>query len=329
MQKIFLQNQRPISGWLLVDKPRFITSTRVVAKIKKLFHAQKAGHAGTLDPLATGLLPIALGEATKTISYVLESTKTYQFTISWGAETTTDDLEGEIIKVSSSRPNEESIKKAMSSFMGEIWQAPPIFSAIKVNGQRSYDLARENKDFSLKKRLIHIYEFRLLNCENENFSTFEICCSKGTYIRSIARDIGQILGCFGHISQLRRASVSSFSKKVIDKMLPLEKYLSYQNQEDPKNFHYLKKIDTLLEPCELPLDYVDGYEVNNFAKEKLLKGQKISLSSQHVVFFPKINLQENFLFEQNIVKIFHNNRLLALGEKHNLSFHPKRIFFVE
>ncbi|MEM9350228.1 MAG: tRNA pseudouridine(55) synthase TruB [Pseudomonadota bacterium] len=195
---------RNISGWLVIDKPAGLTSTAVVNKVKWAFDAQKAGHAGTLDPAATGVLAIALGEATKTIPYITDALKAYRFTVRWGAATNTDDAEGEVIETSASRPSENEIKDALNGFVGDIEQVPPAFSAVKIDGERAYKKAREGDEVSLAPRPLWVEELTLIECPSEDFAVLEMVCGKGGYVRSIARDLGRALGCLGHVDTLRR-----------------------------------------------------------------------------------------------------------------------------
>ena len=204
----------PVHGWLIVDKPAGITSSAVVGKVKRIFNAAKAGHGGTLDPLATGILPIAFGEATKTVSYVMDGIKTYRFTVRWGESRTTDDAEGEIVETSDVRPDEPQIKAALGAFVGDIEQVPPIYSAIKVDGQRSYDLARRDQAVELQARTIHIESFTFIEAPDADHGTFEVVSGKGAYVRGLARDLALKLGTVGHISMLRRLSVGPFDEKV-------------------------------------------------------------------------------------------------------------------
>lgn len=201
----------PIHGWLILDKPINMTSTQAVAVIKRLFNAQKAGHGGTLDPLATGILPIALGEATKTMSFAVEGAKGYRFTVRWGAETTTDDAEGEVANASDRRPSRADIEALLGDFIGEVSQVPPQFSAIKVEGNRAYDLAREGETVDLKARIVVIDDLRIMEMPDDATTVFEADCGKGTYVRAIARDMGRRLGCYGHVVALRRTRVGPFS----------------------------------------------------------------------------------------------------------------------
>jgi len=191
----------PVHGWVVLDKPYGLGSTKAVGKTRWLFQAQKAGHAGTLDPLATGILPIALGEATKTVPFMMDAAKSYEFEITWGANTTTQDVEGEITLTSDVRPKKEDIQNALSQFFGEIEQVPPKFSAIKVNGKRAYDLARGGETVELKSRIVQVDRFELIRCD-ENTAYFAVDCGKGTYIRSLARDLAATLDTCGHVSKI-------------------------------------------------------------------------------------------------------------------------------
>jgi tRNA pseudouridine55 synthase len=219
---------RPISGWLILDKPVDFGSTEAVSKIKWLFKAQKAGHAGTLDPLASGMLPIALGDATKTVPYVMDGRKVYEFAVSWGEERSTDDLEGEVSQSSDARPTEEEIRARLPHYTGVIQQVPPQFSAIKIAGERAYDLAREGETVEIPSREVEIHRLTLLKAEPDR-ALFEVECGKGTYVRSLARDLGRDLGCYGHISQLRRTYVAPFDE---DRMVPLSNLVALENIED-------------------------------------------------------------------------------------------------
>ncbi len=195
---------RDISGWLVVDKPAGMTSTAVVNKVRWAMAAKKAGHAGTLDPEATGVLAVALGEATKTVPYITDSLKAYIFTVRLGAATNTDDAEGEVIATSDTRPSDEDIKAALGQFVGDIMQVPPKFSAVKIDGERAYKLAREDEDFEIAARPLWVEELVMIDREDADHVTLEMTCGKGGYVRSIARDLGEALGCLGHVRELRR-----------------------------------------------------------------------------------------------------------------------------
>ncbi|WP_164660841.1 tRNA pseudouridine(55) synthase TruB [Tropicibacter sp. Alg240-R139] len=196
---------RDISGWLVVDKPAGMTSTAVVNKVRWAMDAKKAGHAGTLDPDATGVLAVALGEATKTVPYITDALKAYTFTVRLGQSTNTDDAEGEVVASSDSRPTDEEIKEAMQPFLGDIMQVPPKFSAVKIDGQRAYKLARDgDEDFELSARPLWVEELILVDRPDADHVVLEMTCGKGGYVRSIARDLGAALGCYGHVKELRR-----------------------------------------------------------------------------------------------------------------------------
>jgi tRNA pseudouridine55 synthase len=201
--------KRPISGWVVLDKPYDMTSTQAVGKVRWLFGAAKAGHAGTLDPLATGILPIALGEATKAVPQVQDGTKIYRFAIKWGSATTTDDAEGEVVATSDLRPDQTALEAILPRFTGAIMQRPPIFSALKIDGERAYDLARAGEAVELAAREIDVDAIELIEHGAEQ-SILEVTCGKGTYVRSLARDIAEALGTRGHVSKLHRAAVGPF-----------------------------------------------------------------------------------------------------------------------
>ena len=204
---------RDISGWLVVDKPAGLTSTAVVNKVRWAFDAKKAGHAGTLDPDATGVLAVALGEATKTVPYITDALKAYTFTVRLGQSTNTDDAEGEVINTSDARPDDDAIKAALGQFVGDIMQVPPKFSAVKIDGQRAYKLARDGEDVELAARPLWVEELLMVGRPDADHVTLEMTCGKGGYVRSIARDLGAILGCFGHVRELRRVWSGPFDAK--------------------------------------------------------------------------------------------------------------------
>ncbi len=198
------RNGRDISGWIVIDKPAGITSTAVVNKVRWAFDAKKAGHAGTLDPDATGVLAVALGEATKTVPYITDALKCYRFSVRLGQATNTDDAEGKVIATSDKRPTDDEIKTALGRFVGDIMQVPPKFSAVKIDGQRAYKLARDGEDVELAARPLWVEELLLTDREDADHVTLEMTCGKGGYVRAIARDLGAALGCHGHVRELRR-----------------------------------------------------------------------------------------------------------------------------
>nr|WP_300542777.1 tRNA pseudouridine(55) synthase TruB [Maricaulis sp.] len=201
-----------IHGWVILDKPLDMTSTQAVSAVRRLFNARKAGHAGTLDPLASGILPIALGEATKTVPFAMEGEKVYRFTVKWGERTDTLDAEGEIVASSGVRPGRAAIEAVLERFIGEIEQVPPAYSAIKVDGERAYDLARDGEEVVLDARTVRIDDLRLLDCPTADMAVLEMRCGKGAYVRSLARDLAVALGTEGHVAALRRVRVGAFSE---------------------------------------------------------------------------------------------------------------------
>lgn len=203
---------RNVSGWVVIDKPSGLTSTQVVGRVRRVFDPVKIGHGGTLDPLATGLLPVAMGEATKTVSYVMGGLKTYRFTLRWGQATATDDAEGEIIEHSDHLPSDREIRAALPRFVGRIEQVPPTFSAIKVAGKRAYDMARAREAFELTPRQVEIHRLELVSRDDPQLATFEVACGKGAYMRALARDLGRALGTCAHVVALRRCAVGPFTE---------------------------------------------------------------------------------------------------------------------
>ncbi len=208
-----------INGWINLDKPTGVSSTQAVGRLKFLFNAKKAGHAGTLDPLASGVLPVAFGEATKTVPIVQDGAKAYRFRVRWGEESATDDAEGKILARSDRRPGPAEIEAVLPRFVGYVLQTPPTFSAIRIEGARAYDLAREGESFEIEPRPIHVYRLDLMSTEPEA-AVFEAECGKGAYVRAIARDLGRVLGCYGHVIELRRTRVGPFSA---DATVPLDR----------------------------------------------------------------------------------------------------------
>jgi tRNA pseudouridine55 synthase len=231
-----------VHGWVVVDKPCGMTSTDVVGVVKRVFEAQKAGHAGTLDPMATGVLAIALGEATKTVPFAMEAEKTYQFTACWGEARDSDDAEGKVTEISDRRPSRGEIEAALPGFIGEISQVPPIYSAIKVQGERAYDLAREGEAPKLESRVVSIRSARLMVQPDADHAEFEMVCGKGAYVRAWVRDLALALGTVGHVSALRRLAIGGFSAS---DAIPLEKLKSFMHS--PAAFEHLRPISTALD----------------------------------------------------------------------------------
>src|SRR5271157_29641 len=209
-----------VDGWINLDKPVGVSSTQAVGRLKFLFNAKKAGHAGTLDPLASGVLPVAFGEATKTVPIVQEGAKAYRFRVRWGEESATDDAEGAIVARSDNRPAPAEIEALLPRFVGLVQQTPPTYSAIKIDGARAYDLARVGESFEIASRTITVYRLALISTEVES-AVLEAECGKGAYVRAIARDLGRALGCYGHVVELRRTRVGPF---VADAAVPLDRH---------------------------------------------------------------------------------------------------------
>jgi len=257
---------KAVHGWLVLDKPVGMTSTQAVGAVRRIYDARKAGHAGTLDPLATGVLPIALGEATKTVPYAVDGTKHYRFTVRWGAATDTDDAEGEIVATSEARPNREAIEALLPSFTGEILQTPPAFSAIKIGGARAYDLAREGEKVELEPRPVRIETLALLDMPAPDTAMLEARCGKGTYVRALARDMGRSLGCLGHLVALRRTLVAPFHETQAVTLEILEAAAADGGEET---------LLRLLLPIEAALQDLAELSVGQNDAARLLRGQTI------------------------------------------------------
>src|SRR4051812_44076703 len=231
-----------VHGWVVLDKPQGVTSTQAVAIVRRVFDAQKAGHAGTLDPMATGVLAIALGEATKTVPFAMESQKTYRFTACWGEARDSDDAEGRVTETSEIRPSREHIAAALPRFLGQVTQVPPAYSAIKVQGERAYDLARDGEAVSLEPRTVFIHEAQISGTPDSDHTAFEMLCGKGAYVRAWVRDLALALGTVAHVSQLRRTAIGGFSEK---DAVPLETLRS--SMHSPAAFEHLRPISTALD----------------------------------------------------------------------------------
>lgn len=299
--------KRDVHGWLILDKPKGMTSTHALAKVKRAFGAKKAGHAGTLDPLATGILPIAFGEATKTVPFAMDGRKVYRFTVAWGVETDTDDSEGREIGLSPKRPTEEEIRAVLPRFRGTIWQKPPQFSAIKVQGERAYDLARDGETVDLAPREIEVHRLELVEAGPES-AVFETETGKGAYVRALARDIGRALGCLGHISALRRIRVGPFGEEDVISLDEVERLrLSAPGEGD--------LADHLL-PVETALDDIPALAVSGADAARLRRGQAILLRGRDA---PSL-IGTCYVTAQGA--------LVALAEAESGEVHPKRVFHI-
>lgn len=298
-----------ISGWVNVDKPLGMTSTQAVGKVRRIMNAQKVGHAGTLDPLATGILPIALGEATKTIPYAQDADKTYEFEITWGQQRSTDDAEGETIDQSDKRPSKEEIEKLLPRFIGEIEQTPPQFSAIKIDGERAYDLARDGQKVEIKSRIITIHALKVLETTKDT-ATLKVHCGKGTYVRAIARDLGILLGCYGYVSALRRTQVGVFDTKTtisLDKLEPLD---------------YKSARSVGLLPLQTVLDDIPALVLTAEETADLRNGRALSfVSKPDFLRITNARLQDN----ETALALFQNNPI-ALVIREKATVKPVRVF---
>ena len=257
---------RPLDGWLIVDKPSGIGSTDVVNKLKRAFNAQKVGHGGTLDPLATGVLPIAFGAATKMVPYVMDGTKTYRFTLRFGEARDTDDAEGQVIETSDVRPTDEQIRAALPAFIGDIMQVPPIFSAIKINGARAYDLARDGQIPEMAPRPARVDKFELESRPDADTAVFTVQSGKGVYMRSLARDIARAAGAVGHIAVLRRMRVGPFLE---ENAIPLDKLVGMEDTPPPS--------PDLLLPVTTALADIPALAVTEAEAARLSHGQTLSV----------------------------------------------------
>ena len=270
---------RPVHGWVIVDKPAGVTSTRVVSIVRRVFNAQKAGHGGTLDPLATGLLPIALGEATKTVSFVMAGDKQYAFTVRWGEARSTDDTEGHVTDRSDFRPTPDEIARVAAQFVGEIEQTPPAFSAIKVDGQRAYDLSRAGATVDLAPRTVTIQAIKVTEHLSHELTAFDVTCGKGTYIRSLARDMGERLGCFGHVAALRRRRVGGFSERDAIALAEIEGFRHSPARPDSgstDSFDDLPEaLASSLLPLETALDDIPALILTRSEAERIRHGQPV------------------------------------------------------
>jgi tRNA pseudouridine55 synthase len=293
-----------VSGWLILDKPEGLTSTKAVGRVRWLYDAAKAGHAGTLDPLATGILPIAFGEATKTVPFAVEGVKAYRFTVRFGAETDTDDTEGKVTATSERRPATEEIEAALPQFTGEISQVPPRYSALKVDGARAYDLARDEEEFELAPRTVTIDRLTLVERPDPDHCVLETQCGKGTYVRALARDLGRALQCLGHVSALRRTRVGSFGEAEAVTLDAVERAA----EEGPES------ALALLQPVETALQDLPALTMSSSDAARLRRGQAVLLRGRDapIVTGP--------------VYAVSKGALVALGEVERGEFRPRRIF---
>jgi tRNA pseudouridine55 synthase len=296
-----------VHGWIILDKPVGMTSTHAVAVVKRLFSAKRAGHAGTLDPLASGCLPLALGEATKTVPFVVDGRKVYLFTVQWGEERDTDDAEGRVVASSETRPTAEAIRALLPNFTGTIEQVPPRYSAIKIGGERAYDLARDGALVELAPRPIKIHRLDLMDVPDGDHAVLAAECGKGTYVRSLARDLGRALGSFGHVSALRRSRVGPFGE---DTMISLEQLDSLCHRAAVGEGNL---ADVLL-PVETALDDIPALAVSQADAARLQRGQAVLLRGRDAPIF------------RGMVHVTASGQLVAIAEVDHGEIVPRRVF---
>lgn len=301
----------PVHGWLVLDKPVDMTSTQAVGLTKRLLNAQKAGHGGTLDPLASGILPIAFGEATKTSAWAMDAEKEYVFTIEWGASTDSQDKEGAVIATSKDRPTLDQVEAALEAYRGEIEQVPPKFSAIKVNGERAYDLAREGEEFELESRPVTIHEAKVTDMPDADHTEIHVVTGKGFYVRALARDLAFDLECEGHISALRRTRVGDFTLE--DAVTPD----ALEGMDGPA-----PRIEALL-PLETALDDLPPVDLAVGDAELLKQGRTVKLLP-HVIENWRADLRSER--EDRLAVAMDDGQALALGEVRAGQFKPTRVF---
>jgi tRNA pseudouridine55 synthase len=297
--------KRDVHGWITLDKESGRTSTDAVAAVKRLFRAKKAGHAGTLDPLASGVLPIALGEATKTVPFVMEGRKIYRFTVRWGIETDTDDADGRATETSDLRPTPEAVRAALPAFTGVIEQTPPRFSALKIDGARAYDLARQGEAVELAPRQANIHRLDVINLPDADRAVFEAECGKGTYVRAIARDLGRSLGCFGHVEVLRRTRVGPFTA---EESITIEALARVADEGGTE------ALDAVLKPVEIGLESLPAVSVSRSDAQRLALGQSVILRGRDAPL------------AEGLVSVRAQGALVALAALEQGSLKPRRIF---
>jgi tRNA pseudouridine55 synthase len=293
--------KQKIDGWVVLDKPLGMGSTQAVGRVRWLFSAEKAGHGGTLDPLATGVLPIALGEATKTVPFVMDGRKEYRFTLRFGQARSTEDAEGEITATSDTRPTDEAIRAALPSFIGEIEQIPPIFSALKIDGERAYDLARAGQAVELKARKVTIQRLELVARPDADHADFVVGCGKGTYIRSLGRDLALALGTVGHLSALRRTAAGPFREEAAISLPKLEA------------LGHIPSLLGALAPVATALDDIPALALTGTQADRLRQGQPVLLTRDAPPFGVLVRAETG-------------SKLVALARSDGVALQPVRVF---
>jgi len=301
------REKHDVHGWVVLDKPVGMTSTHAVSVVKRLFQARRAGHAGTLDPLASGCLPIALGEATKTVPFVMDGRKFYVFTVRWGEERDTDDAEGRVVATSDERPTADAIRSVLPAFTGTIEQVPPRYSAIKIAGERAYDIARDGEEVTLEARPVDIHSLAVVDTPDPDHTVFAAECGKGTYVRALARDIGRRLGCRGHVSALRRTEVGPFAD---DDMMTLEKLESLCHRAAAGE----ASLADALMPVATALDDIPALAVSRADAARLQRGQAVLMRGRDAPVF------------SGTLYVTASGQLIALAEVDRGEIVPKRVF---
>ena len=304
---------RPINGWLVIDKPTGMTSTHVVNVVKAMTRAQKVGHGGTLDPLATGILPMALGDATKTVAYVMESAKSYRFTMRFGIRTDTDDSEGEVVETSERRPSDEEIRAGLDDFVGEIMQRPPSYAAVKIQGERAYDIARRGETVELEARPIRIDDYTMTGRPSPDEAVFEVTCGKGAYVRALARDLGEALGCKAHVSALRRLAVGGFDE---DNAISLDNLRQIVDDDS---------LPQVLVPLRTALAGIPAFALTEPQAVRLCSGQSIVISPKLVTGLPVDHEPEDD-GDGLTVQALKGGEVVALARLHGSELSPLRVF---
>jgi len=297
------RSRAKVDGWVFLDKPVGPSSTQALGRVRRVFDAAKGGHAGTLDPLASGLLPIALGEATKTLAHFADGTKEYEFTVRWGTATASDDAEGEVTATSDARPTAAAISAALPGFTGEIDQTPPVYSAIKIDGERAYALARAGADVAMKSRKVLIHKLEFLEMPSPDEAKLRLSCGSGTYVRSLARDLAKALGTVGHVTALRRTAVGKYR---VETAISLDKLEGFGHS--PARFGALAPVETVLD--DIPALAVTAEEAAALRQGRVLRDPRAEHSPP----------------EPGALAVFHDGKLVALAEGNDGLLRPARVF---
>lgn len=303
--QIHKREKRDVHGWVVLDKPVGMSSTHAVMLVKRLFQAKRAGHAGTLDPLASGVLPIALGEATKTVPFVMEGRKVYRFTLRWGEERDTDDAEGRVTASSAERPSAAALAALLPRFVGQIAQVPPRFSAVKIDGERAYDLARDGEAVDIAPRQVEIHRLELIQMPDPDHATLLAECGKGTYVRALARDLGRALGCLGHVAALRRTAVGPFDEDIAVSLDALQRLRSEEAPAIERG---------ALLPVETGVAALPALQVSSSDAGRLARGQAVLLRGRDA---PVLG---------GWVSVSSGGALIALAQVEKGELRPRRIF---